>query len=337
MLHYKQKLSLAYWIYAIAVRISISRFGTFMFKITKSFAEGHRDSRIGKLWWHFYLLNFAKNYDKDSLIKSNSKTVAVHWLQEYHFRFYNALFHNSTMAHVLYEAERGNIPRICDEFGVWNDFFEQPFGDDGGVPETESTVKGNLCVPRFGPYNKTVTRLWQKVYRDFTIPNKTLQSYVDSECAQIFKDTDKVLGVLCRGTDYIILRPKNHPRQPSVDEVVSTCRKWMKKYGYEAIYLATEEKAICERFEKEFPGKILTNNRSYYDDKMKEEGLSQITEVHFDRENDDYYKGLEYLSSLYILSRCKAFVAGNCGGTGIAFLLNDDKFERMKVFDKGLY
>lgn len=36
--------------------------------------------------------------------------------------------------------------------------------------------------------------------------------------------------------------------------------------GYDAIYLATEERKIRDAFEKAFPDKILENKRVYYDD-----------------------------------------------------------------------
>ena len=54
-----------------------------------------------------------------------------------------------------------------------------------------------------------------------------------------------------------------------------------------------EEKKIEERFEQEFPGKILINKRSYYDNYYANK-CTYIREVNFERENDSYYKGLEY-------------------------------------------
>ena len=81
----------------------------------------------------------------------------------------------------------------------------------------------------------------------------------------------------------------------------------------------------------------MENKRTYYDRIMKEQSLVSIANVRFDRENDEHYKGLEYLSSLVILSRCQGLVAGNCGGTRMALFLNEGRYENCKVFDKGLY
>ena len=59
--------------------------------------------------------------------------------------------------------------------------------------------------------------------------------------------------------------------------------------------------------------------------------------MHFERENDEYLKGLEYLSSLYIVSQCKALIAGNCGGSQMAVFVNGGRHEYEHVFDLGMY
>ena len=61
-----------------------------------------------------------------------------------------------------------------------------------------------------------------------------------------------------------------------------------------------------------------------------------IGDVKFDRENDNYWKGLEYLSSLVILSNCTDLVAGNCGGTEFAVLYTAG-YRNKYIFNKGLY
>lgn len=83
---------------------------------------------------------------------------------------------------------------------------------------------------------------------------------------------------------------------------------------------------------------ILENKRRYYDDIYdKDSSISYIKDVHFERENDNYWSGLEYLSSIILLSRCDALVGGNCGGTLGAIFFNDEKYEFTHVFDLGLY
>lgn len=66
------------------------------------------------------------------------------------------------------------------------------------------------------------------------------------------------------------------------------------------------------------------------------EGINLIGQIHFDRENDNYLKMIEYLSSMIILSKCDAIVAGNCGGSLFA-VLNSETVKNRCVFDKGYY
>ena len=108
-------------------------------------------------------------------------------------------------------------------------------------------------------------KLWCKIYNNFVELNDETKNYVERECQDVFRDGRRVMGVLCRGTDYVTLKPLGHPIQPTLEQVFSLLKVKMKELRMDYIYLATEEKKIEERFEQEFPGKILINKRSYYD------------------------------------------------------------------------
>ena len=69
---------------------------------------------------------------------------------------------------------------------------------------------------------------------------------------------------------------------------------------------------------------------------MQEGNVKRIGDVRFERDNDNYIRGLRYLSSLVILSRCDALLAGNCGGTLFSLFYNNRKYERFKIYDLGL-
>lgn len=89
---------------------------------------------------------------------------------------------------------------------------------------------------------------------------------------------------------------------------------------------------------KHFREKYLKTKRVYYDDIYdQDDSIAYIKDVHFERENDRYLSGLEYLSSIILLSRCSALVGGNCGGTLGALFFNDEQYQFVHVFDLGLY
>ena len=147
----------------------------------------------------------------------------------------------------------------------------------------------------------------------------------------------RALGVICRGTDYVKLKPRGHPVQPSVEQVIERAKVLLKQYRLDKIYLATEELAIYEKFEKVFPGLVIINQRQWYDGIYNAHDMSYIYQVEFNRENVIYLKGLEYLSSLQLLSRCNALLGGNCGGACAALYMNNMKYEYVELFQLGLY
>lgn len=52
---------------------------------------------------------------------------------------------------------------------------------------------------------------------------------ITKEYDELVKKDDRVLGISIRGTDYVKLRPKNHPIQSSIEIVAEKAREMMKK------------------------------------------------------------------------------------------------------------
>lgn len=219
----------------------------------------------------------------------------------------------------------------------WDLYFEQPAGhsleEAYRSGRIERAVEENRSKVPYGGNAFSYKRSrwhWSAYYREFFKPNETVQHYFEKEYEELMhSDGRKVLGVLVRGTDY--KTAAGHPIMPDVDEVVEAVKKCMKRY--DRIYLATDEYVNVERFEAEFPGRVLVNQRMYYDGKNVE-GRS-INEIRFERENDKYLCGLEYLSSILLLSQCGGLVGGLCGGTVAAIYINDYRYRDLIYFDKG--
>lgn len=145
-----------------------------------------------------------------------------------------------------------------------------------------------------------------------------------------------MLGVLLRGTDYIKLRPAGHPVQPKPEEIAEKTRQLFNSGEYSAVYVATEEKKLYDLLGNTVGVEnVRENKRQYYDDIFNDQKLELIGKVHFDRDNDNYWKGLEYLSSLLILSKCHTLVGGNCGGTLFAVMMGD--YHKPTIFNYGVY
>ena len=140
-----------------------------------------------------------------------------------------------------------------------------------------------------------------------------------------------------RGSDFTILKPFGHPIQPEIDDVIDLCKQKVNELGCDYIYLASEEKSVENLFELNFPGKVIVNKRVYYDEIINKNNYQHAWQIHVNNENDIKIRGLEYLSSIYLLSKCDALIGGNCGGSLAALFMNNKKYEYQFLFDLGLY
>ncbi len=259
--------------------------------------------------------------------------------------YFNIAVLDNLLGLVVYCLYLGYIPIISinedDENAFsWGWYFKQPLGDiasDVKIKSYKTLSKervGFISGWFFDQSGESYDR-WSFLYKTFTILNEKTREYIDSE-NKVLGDLENVLGVLMRGTDYISLKPKGHPIQPNTEDVINKTQELMNNNKYRAIYMATDDETYFDAFTGKFGSeKVLSNKRVYYDKKYIPGDL--IGRVHFDRDNDNYKKGLEYLSSMVLLSRCGSLVAGNCGGTKFALLYTDKPFEDCIVFNKGLY
>lgn len=176
---------------------------------------------------------------------------------------------------------------------------------------------------------------FEYLYSKYILPQDSVCDYLDKEYYELLEDKHKsTIGVIIRGTDYTKVKPYMHPIQPSVDEVIEKVKDLLTN-GYKYIYLATDENAVEQRFRNEFPDRVITNTRIYYeaDDYTK----TAVRNIHFDRENDNLLRGIEYYSSMNLLSKCDVLVGGLCGGSQAALLMNGGKYTEVYLFDKGEY
>lgn len=266
---------------------------------------------------------------------------------EFSYEYFNFCYLHNILSLMLYAVYHRAIPLVCineseKDLIQWEWYFHQPEFPSAGIRESASSDCPHVTAsfqPRFQDiYDPSLVRLWGKLYENFVRLNDTTRKYVDAEYQTLFSKKRQVLGVICRGTDYTSLHPPGHPVQPPVEDVIALCREQLKSGAYDAIYLATEEKQIRDAFCEAFPGMILENKRRYYDEiYYKDDSIQYIKDVRFDRDNNNYWMGLEYLSSILLLSRCTALIGGNCGGTMAALFFNNGRYRYTHIFNLGLY
>lgn len=266
----------------------------------------------------------------------------------------------NTIAHVLYALDKGYIP-VVDlqhyqnqyfkdnrEFkdNTWEYFFEQPcrYGLDDIPRDANIIISDNVLVPeqKYALYpdhlpiegnnlSQNMKKLFSEYKKYFKI-NSEVKKYLEDGYKKLIGEENEILGILCRGTDYLQLKPKFHPIQPEPEIVLQKARELQSRFHYKKIYLATEDKKIYEIFKEEF-GDILIDNGQY---RYENTNDKYIIDIPVKRENHNYTLAMEYFLSIYILSKCKYFIGGRTSGTLAAYIMNN-VWEYNYIWELGHY
>lgn len=268
-------------------------------------------------------------------------------------------FIHKALMHIGYAIDRDYIPVIdmqnymsqylekekLHKENAWEYYFEQP----SGVTLRDIKNSKNIVISKKAPsprkeyfmghfYNDEKKIVYfRRLFKQYIKFNKETSSYLLNEYDNILKNKGKVLGVLCRGTDYLINQPTNHPVQPNPLDVIKKADEVINEYNCSYIFLATEDEDIYKEFKEYFGKKLLVNQQRRISHKeMTNISSVAIAKLKVFRERNNYLSGLEYLSALNLLSKCSCFVAGRTGGTK-AVLLMTDGFEYEYIYDLGFY
>ncbi len=268
------------------------------------------------------------------------------------------------LTYILKGLDKGFIP-VCDlkhfknqyfkdgriwRDNVWEYFFEQPCGmtledvenselivriADAQKPLSEYSLTCNhLPVNQPHSNDKRIENLKNR-RKECIKFNSEMTEYVENEYKKIIGNDENILGVLCRGTDYYIRKPAKEHVQPNPLEVIEKIKEFTKKHPeITKIYLATEDENIYEIFKDEFGDKLIDNNQYRYTYDAEKKNF--IAKIKVDRPDHNYQLAKEYLASLYILSKCKYFVGGRCGGTKIAWIMQDN-WQDVYIWKLGKY
>lgn len=220
---------------------------------------------------------------------------------------------------------------------AWESFFEQPCGYDLSDARFHQKFidSGNVDYP----YPPISLKPGSQKYQEWKVfADRYIRIAPQVECAieeayqQIVPQGKRALGVLCRGTDYVKLRPHRHPVQPTAEMMIQKVKECLQEWDCEYIYLATEDSEICEKFKREFGHKLLYraqdkidyNKNTYLSQYLPSDTAGKIK------------KGQDYLISIGVLTKCNALIAGRTSGT-IGALLLPNRFEKIYLWDLGVY
>lgn len=142
-----------------------------------------------------------------------------------------------------------------------------------------------------------------------------------------------VLGVVLRGTDYRDEANRKKGRGgvkvAGLQKMIAKCKFIIDLYGYQYIFLATEDLEYYKKMKEEFGNKCLSidQKRVYYDYEGEYKSCAELLEI----ENGKEF-GRRYLAILQALANCRALIANIDSGVAWgAKGLNGSKYEYYEI------
>lgn len=265
--------------------------------------------------------------------------------------------HSFVLGHIREAVERGMIPIVdmqhypnyyysdretIGRVNWWEYCFKQPF------PYTlEEVYHSRNVVLCHGMYDGQLSEILDtdKILESHQIVSKYMQlnseaeKICEHEWHKIIGDNKKILGVKCRGTDYLGLKPFGHSVLPSVQMTIEKIEElidvWGKETGeYDAIFVATEDENILKGLKEHFKDKLICNDCYRFEDTGSAALFNVIGNAHDARYK--YEKMMDYLVTTYCLSKCDALIAPMVNGT-LGALRMKGIYEQVYIFRLGNY
>ena len=160
-------------------------------------------------------------------------------------------------------------------------------------------------------------------------PNKATQN-LQQEAQELLGER-KTLGIHVRLTDF----RKNyygHPTCVTADHHLELTKRAVEQYGFQRIFLATDDVETVEMFRKEFGEALLT-----YSDVVRSDGEISVAFSKDQRENHHYRLGQEVLRDMYTLSMCDGLIAGKSQVSICAYIQKrtTGDYEYREIIDAG--
>ena len=260
----------------------------------------------------------------------------------------------SVFCHICYAYQQGYIPvvdmqnfrsQLSDNehksTNAWDLYFQQP----GGYSLEDISSSKNIIKSCSLPYPEGVeigfdTKLdeafhkkFSPLYEKYVVPTSAVAAYAEKKKEQVVGNRQNIIGVLCRGTDYTENKPTGHPIQPTAEQAVEKTKEVMAQYGYECVFLATEDKRIYNTFNEAFGDRLLFSGQKLYDGMNGKKFLSEISVTNY---SEKWHNTVDYYSTIYILSKCDGLIAGLTCGSICAYMMSKG-YRYIHFWDLGRY
>lgn len=257
-------------------------------------------------------------------------------------------YKNCFLSNCLDEWERGKR-------NAWEEYFEQPadysleevynsrhvvLGPLRGQPVGSLSWNdvNDMYAERYSPY-------FEAAHKYIRLKPEILQR-AESIRGTFLEKTGgrKILGMGMRVGLYWaeLTNCKNylhHPKGVSIDEYIQSAYKYMDNFNCEYIFVSCEDRYGLERMKQEFGEKCLyVENRTllrYFDDQGNALMKPEERRAEIDQESI-VKRSIDYMTEIYILSKCDSIYRVSGGGATLACLLNNRKYEHCYSVKRGV-
>ena len=193
----------------------------------------------------------------------------------------------------------------------------------------DATDENTLFIPETAPYVATRFLLKNQPRIDISVIRESFRKQMQ-EYADAVLDGKKTLGVLIRGTDYILVNQNSPRKMAGPVEVSELVDQWMEKGAFDQIFLATEDLDILNFMRGKYGKKLIAIAQERH---TVSELQGKMLLADLERKNTENYDGtvaentVNYFYALFVLSSCDSFIcSGYCNG-----------YELIKAFNEGRY
>ena len=222
---------------------------------------------------------------------------------------------------------------------AWEYFFKQP----SDLTKEELNRKKNVLLSGW-IYHKERNAFYlpkdfhdphyditEKVCQKYGRFNDDIQKMADDKYRELFGEASDVLGIFIRGTDYVALKPKGHPIQPSVEQVIEKANEWIDQKHLKHVFLVTEDYSYVEAFRQSLHSSFQCSDNDFVKDYDSHDYVSSAFK------DDAYSRGLNYLIRLILLSKCQYFISSITNGSLYSYLIKEYPFKEEYWFELGVY
>lgn len=187
-------------------------------------------------------------------------------------------------------------------------------------------------------YGENRAKYWdeyKRLYDTYFVPSDEAAAYVNRLQDELFGigGGSHVLGLLCRGTDYIAKRPYAHRIQPTIEQIESKVDDFLNNHPVDRIFVATEDEDILAALCSHYGEKVV-----YIDcPRLRVTPGESVAEGYAKKKVNRKKNGLDYFAAISLLSRCDYLIAGKTMATQFIRTMRDRDFKSEFYWELGRY